>query len=114
MNKEVYGLIPKEWASQIKMFTENEFDNVVTIQGRVERVASLDINDTYNEDTFNPRDGELVKAADELSAFIEAYLALANGSTHHDLQEARLSLKNKYERANIAGMNFGELYADFD
>ncbi|MGA1868576.1 MAG: HD domain-containing protein [bacterium] len=114
MNKEVYGLIPKEWASQIKMFTENEFDNVITIEGKSEKVVSLDLHDKYNEDKFNPRDGELVKAADELSAFIEAYLALVNGSTHHDLQEARLSLKNKYARVNIAGMNFGELYADFD
>ena len=73
-----------------------------------------EINETYNDDRFNPKDGELVKAADSLAGFIEASVAIRNGSASPDLQYAKLSVKKQYERVNIANINFGELYADFD
>jgi putative hydrolase of HD superfamily len=114
MEKEVYGLIPKEWHSEITMFTENEFDNVVTIHRKRKKVSSKDITDKYNDDKFNPRDGELVKASDSLAGFIEASVAIRNGCASPELQEARLSLKRLYEKASVAGINFGEIYADFD
>lgn len=117
MEKEVYGLIPKEWHSEITMFTENEFDSIVTLHRNRKKVTSKDINDKYNDDTFNPRDGELVKASDSLAGFIEASVAIRNGSASPELQEAKLSLKKEYEKAdkaNVAGINFGEIYADFD
>ena len=114
MEKEVYGLIPRGWVSEIQMFTENEFDNIVTLNGKSKRVEGKDISDKYNENNFNPREGELVKAADDLAAFIEAYLAILNGSTNQDFQEVRLELKKKYGKANIAGIKLGEIYADFD
>ncbi|MEK6622921.1 MAG: YfbR-like 5'-deoxynucleotidase, partial [Planctomycetota bacterium] len=114
MEKEVYGLIPTEWHPEIRMYTEDEFYNIVTKNGNRERVTSKDINDSYNEDVYNPKDGELVKAADNLAGFIEASAAIRNGSASPELQEARLSMKKKYERSTIAGINFGEIYADFD
>ena len=114
MEKEVYGLIPEEWHHEIKMFTEDEFDSVVTINGKKEKSSSKEINETYNDDRFNPKDGELVKAADSLAGFIEASVAIRNGSASPDLQYAKLSVKKQYERVNIANINFGELYADFD
>lgn len=114
MEKEVYGLIPEEWHPEIKMFTEDEFDSVVTINGKKEKFSSKEINETYNDDRFNPKDGELVKAADSLAGFIEASVAIRNGSASPDLQYAKLSVKKQYERVNIANINFGEIYADFD
>lgn len=93
MEKEVYGLVPQEWHPEIKMCTEDEFDSLVTRSGKREKVTSKDINDRYNEDAFNPKDGELVKAADGLAGFIEASVAILNGSASPELQEARLSLK---------------------
>jgi len=123
MDKEVYALIPKEWHPEIKMFTgmfeefpyeENEFYSVVTINGNVKKVSSHAINETYNKDECNPRDGELVRAADLLAAFIEAYVAIKNGCSSRDLKEAMTTLKGRCGRENIGGINLGELYADFD
>jgi len=123
MDKEVYALIPKEWHPEIKMFTvmfeafpyeENEFFSLISIDGNLKRVSSQDINETYNNDEYNPRDGELVRAADLLAAFIEAYVAIQNGCSSRDLKEAMTTLKNNYGRENIGGINLGELYADFD
>jgi putative hydrolase of HD superfamily len=114
MEKEVYGLIPSAWHSDIRLFTENEFQSMVQIDGQLKEASSLEINSLYNEDRFEPRDGDIVRAADCLAAFIEAYIATRNGSASPDLHEAKLSIKSEYEKANIAGINFGEIYADFD
>jgi len=114
MEKEVYGLIPKEWHKEIKMFTESEFDNTVNIKGKMKKVRDKNIRLKYNEDRFNPRDGKLIKAVDDLAAFIEAYTAIQNGAANNELHKALFSNKEKYRRAYISGINFGEIYADFD
>lgn len=114
MEKEVYRLLPEEWHPDIRMFTENEFENIVIINNRRETVKGSDIGELYNEDRFRPRDGELAKAADSLAAFIEAYEALRNGCNSNEFHEAKLSFREKYGRASISGVNIGEIYADFE
>ena len=123
MEKEVYVLIPEKWSSEIKLFTgilkefpdeENEFYSIITIDEKIKKVPSKTINIAYNRDEFNPRDGELVKAADVLSAFIEAYVALQNGCTAQDFKDTKFLLKGQYGKMNIAGINLGEIYSDFD
>jgi putative hydrolase of HD superfamily len=113
MEKEVYSLIPESWHPEFKMYTENEFESVVTIGGRTRKVSSQEINDKFNEDTFNPRDGELIRAADDLAAFVEAYVAILNGSPSEYFAEAKSSVIRRYSGVNIGGVDFGEIYADF-
>lgn len=114
MEKEVYSLIPQNWRSEIRMFTENEFDSVVSLPEGIVKTTSAEINELYNQARFNPRDGELAKAADSLAAFIEASVAIRNGSPNHEFQEAKLAFRDVYGRSVIAGVNFGEIYADFE
>jgi len=89
MEKKIYKLIPDSWHKDIRMFTENEFSDI------------------------NQRNGVLVKGADDLAAFIEAYLALKNGIKNGDLIYAKNKLKNKYKSKVIEGINFGKIYSDF-
>jgi len=114
MEKEVYGLIPQEWHGEMRMFTEDEFSSIVTVDGIKKRTTSEEIIEKYNRDEFNPRDGELLKAADELAAFLEAFMALKNGLASQDLQDAKNRLKERYKQKVVAGIKFGELYADFE
>jgi putative hydrolase of HD superfamily len=114
MEKEIYGLIPKEWHKDMRTFTENEFESIASINGKRKRLPSNEISRKYNEDIYSPRDGELVKAADNLAAFIEAFIAIRNGSYNREFQEAKLAFRDAYGKAIIAGINFGEIYADFD
>ncbi len=113
MEKEVYGLIPDKWHQEMKMFTEDEFSSIVKIDSKTVRASSDEISDRYNSDYFDPRDGELLKAVDELSAFTEAYLALENGVKSKELNEAKASIKGKYKNRAIAGIEFDRIYADF-
>ena len=114
MEREVYSLIPRTWHGDIRTFTEDEFDSIVSVNGETLRTSSDEINEFYNDNQYNPRDGELVKAADSLAAFIEASVGIRNGSTSQGLVEAKLAIKNKFEKVTIAGINFGEIYADFE
>jgi len=114
MEKEVYSLIPAKFHTEIRMFTESEFENVVLVDGARKLVTSEEITARYNNDAFHPRDGELVKAADRLAAFVEAYVAIRNGSGSPELQEAIWFMKNNYSRVTAAGIDFQEIYADFE
>lgn len=96
MERKIFKLIPKSWHSDMHMFTENEFTDILTSGGRVER------------------DGELIKSIDELAAFIEAYLSRANGVQSEDLDTAMRELRKKYRSKIIGEIDFGRIYSDFD
>ena len=114
MSERIYKLIPREWHPEMKMFTENEFKGIVTIKGKIEEKSSDEINSSFNNDEYNPRDGEIVEAVDHFAAFIEAYLELKTGTSSQPLKKAQDQLRNKYMNKTISGINFGEMYADFD
>jgi putative hydrolase of HD superfamily len=114
MEEEVYGLIPESWHREIRLFTEIEFKSVVTEEGRLVERSTEEISARFNQDVFDPRDGELVQAVDHLAAFLEAYLALANGMRAPDFQRTVNSLKEEYRARSIGGIKFGEIYADFE
>jgi len=75
LEKEIYTLIPTTWHSEIKMYTENEFSNLITKNNEIEYL-DFDIPDKFNKDEYNPRDGKLIKSIDKLAAFIEANEAI--------------------------------------
>ncbi|HVN24773.1 MAG TPA: HD domain-containing protein [Syntrophorhabdales bacterium] len=114
MEEEVYSLIQEEWHREMRMFTEIEFKSVVTLENRLQETTSDEISARYNEDRYNPRDGELVQAVDHLAAFCEAYLALVNGVKAQDFEKTKTGLRQDYLGKTIAGLRFGEIYSDFD
>lgn len=115
MEEEVYKLLPPDWYPQFKMFTENEFKSVVTIDGNIEEKTSREIQKSYNRDKYNPRDGELIRAIDDLAAYIEIYLAIRNGIGSPRLEQAKKDLENKYRDRGfkVGGVDFSAIYADF-
>ncbi len=96
MEKRIYKLLPPDWHAQMRMYTENEFSNIINHDGEV------------------LRDGEMIKAADDLAAFIEIQLAFKNGIKSESLDRAKYDLLRKYKPLTISGINFGQIYADFD
>jgi putative hydrolase of HD superfamily len=114
LDKEVYGLLPEGWHTDFRMFAEHEFENFVTVDGKVLQVPASELHERYNEDAFNPKDGVLVKRADQLAAFVEAYAGIRNGSISQDLQYAKANIRGQEQNAQYQGLNFGEIYSDFD
>ncbi|MBI5789125.1 MAG: HD domain-containing protein [Candidatus Schekmanbacteria bacterium] len=114
MEERIYKLIPPSWHQQMRMYTENEFASIINLKGEIKPETSEEISRSYNQDEFHPRDGVLVKAADRLGAFLEAYLTLRNGVHRPELEEAMYNFKRDFHEYNICGIRFGDIYADFD
>ena len=112
MQEKVYPLVPEEWHRELRSFTEDEFHNIVEIDGVTTRCGSNEIAEHYNADAYNPRDGELIKAVDDLAAYMEAHLATENGIGSPELLRASKSIKRKYDGAVVAGIDFGRLYRE--
>jgi len=94
MQRKIYTLLPQGWHQEMKMFTENEFSDIKGDSGDI-------------------RHGGLVKAVDDLAAFIEADLALKNGAQAQDLTDARQGLKDKYRSNIIKGVDFSRILNSF-
>ena len=114
MEEEVYRLIPKEWHGEMRMFTEHEFRTMATVNGRRVRKKSDEINARFNLNKFDPRDGEIIEATDHLAAFLEVVLALKNGIINQELEDAKNTMRQRYQGRVIGGIRFGDIYADFD
>ncbi len=116
MEQKIYHakMIPPSWEKELRLFTEDEFENVVYKDKIRISIPSEEISRNYNDNIFNPRDGKLVKASDELAAFLEAYLAIQNGSPSPEFTRAVDFLKNKYLGTQMADINLSAIYQDFD
>lgn len=115
MERKIYGpgLIPAAWQDEMRMFTENEFADVATIDGKRRALEPGALEGAYAADEYDPRDGRLVKAVDALAAFVEAYLGAANNPANDELTDAREKTYLEYRDCVIAGMDIGAIFNEF-
>jgi putative hydrolase of HD superfamily len=113
MEKEVLNLIPGEWHKEMQMFTEDEFSTIITRDGKTIKTDSETISRDFNDNAYNPRDGEAIKTIDDLAAYVETYCSLENGVKSRNLEEARRSIQEKYKDRVINNINFGDLFKEF-
>lgn len=113
MEKTIYPLIPKAWKTELEYFTQNEFDSKIVIDNRVIKSTSDIINEKYNDDKYNPIDGQIIRGCDHLSAYLEAYLSLKYGVQSDNIQSGYHNLFNAYDNRIIAGIDFGQLFDYF-
>ncbi len=114
MNSIVYPLLPKDLATELKLYTETEFQDYIIKDANIVECSTEEINYSHNKDCYSPRDGKLVKAADELSAFIEADISIKHGSVHQEFAKAKVNIIDKYDRiGNIGKLEIAKLFHSF-
>ncbi len=112
LDERIFPLLPLSWHRDINYLIKDEFKNrIINDKGEVEFVSSTEINGKYNDDQFSPIDGELIRACDQLAAYIEASLSISFGIVSPQLVEAIDALYGKYKNQEIAGLPF---YIMFD
>lgn len=117
VEEKLLPLLPPAWHPELLYYIENEFRNKIVEQpsnGRW-RVRLLepgqDMN-FYNQDSFNPYDGEMVKACDDLAAFMEAKLSTEHGIRSAHLEDGMQAVVKKYEGKTVQGIDFGKIIAE--
>lgn len=107
MHEIVYPMLPVEWHKEIEYFTVNEFASKIISDNCVVVSTSDEINKKYNDDTYNPIDGEIIRGCDHLSAFIEAFMSISYGVKSEPMVSGYDHLKEKYKDKVIGGIDFG-------
>lgn len=113
MREVIYPLLPPSWHNEIEYYTQDEFESKIVRNGKIKVVTSDLINEKYNENKYNPIDGQIIRGADHLSAYIEAYMSLNYGIKSEQMKSGYDHLKEKYLNKVIGGIDFGELFGYF-
>ncbi len=73
-----------------------------------------ELHEKANTNGMNAKDGFLVKACDNLAAYIEAHASVRNGIGTTQFIEAMTRLREtERKRTNLGAINFASLFADF-
>jgi putative hydrolase of HD superfamily len=114
-DKEIMPLLEKEWQNEIQYFTRDEFSNKIIIDGNIERIETVEeLNTAYNTDKYNPIDGKLIKTADRLAAFIEAWTSVGLGIRSEELVSACQSITEKFGNEKTGNLNLKDIYSGFE
>ncbi len=111
MEENVLPLLPEPWRRELRYYTEDEFSNKANVDGRtLSELTYAELNEKYNRDECDPIDGEIIRACDHLSAFVEVCLSIQHGIRSKHLLYGRDKLMSLYDGKTIGGMDFGRLY----
>ncbi len=113
LEQKIFPLLPKSWHNKIHYYIQEEFKSKIFKDGTVQYCSSELINETYNNEKFNPLDGELIRGADHLSAFIEAYLSIEYGISSQALVSGQQNLYPLYKDRTLAGLDLEPYFKMF-
>lgn len=113
LEERIFPLLPYPWHAELLYFTEEEFSSKIMINSTVNVVSTAEISKKYNEDRFSPLDGEVIRACDQLAAYIETFLSISHGIKSYHLEEGNRQLYNRNSNKIIGELNFGQLFSYF-
>ena len=92
----------------------SEFTSSIIRDGMAVEIPFNELHTLYNQDKYDPKDGELIKICDNLAAFIEAYVAIRHGVASDQIHQALWRMKNLYRDKELGPLHIGAIFADFD
>ena len=104
--ERILPLLPRSWHSEMLYFLDDEFQTKAVVGGSTILCSSEVLNSNYNNSEFSPLDGELIRACDQLAAFIEASLSIDYGMKSPDLISGKSEIYEKYAGTVISGIDF--------
>lgn len=116
VERELLPLMDVAFRDEIMYLTSNEFENRIrTPDGSVEIVRFEDLQERYNEGRFAPVDGKLVRAADHIAAFLEAWSSINYGITSNHLRDGKKNILSIYHAGRpVNGMDVHAFFREFD
>lgn len=113
VQKELVPLMEPFYRDEILYWTSDEFSNRAIFDNCVLSISFNELNSKFNEDKYSPVDGKLVRAADHLSALLEAHLSIQHGITSVQLQKGRENLYKGYKKGILVnGIDVPAIFDD--
>jgi putative hydrolases of HD superfamily len=113
LEERIFPLLPYPWHAELLYFTEKEFSSKIIFNNSVRVVSTAEIGKKYNEDRYSPLDGEVIRACDQLAAYIETFLSISHGIKSYHLEEGNRQLYSQNSNKMIGELNFGQLFSYF-
>ncbi|MDD4776037.1 MAG: HD domain-containing protein [Syntrophomonas sp.] len=110
--EEILPLLPRRWHQEILYFIEDEFNSRIMVDGKARKVTSAAISKKYDTDLDNPLDGELVRACDQLAAYIEAALSINYGLQAPELVQGKQTIYERWSSTKVCQVDF-QTYFDY-
>lgn len=112
--QEIFPHVEPDWIDELKYFTQNEFENKIKVNNTIETgLTNFEISEKYNKDEFCPLDGNIVRWADQLAAYLEAWHSINNGIKSQELVSSAISISNKYLNSDIIFIDIKTLYNEY-
>ena len=114
MEEKLFPLLPTKWHQDLQYYTEDEFSNRVIIDNKIQTGLTYEqLDREHNVAEDHPIDGEIIRACDNLAAFIEASLSIRHGVTSRHLDEGVDRLIKIYHDKSVGPVDFGQIFRAF-
>ncbi|MFZ0932277.1 MAG: HD domain-containing protein [Syntrophobacteraceae bacterium] len=108
--ERILPLLPSSMRDEVVYFIQDEFSNRIMESDTVRKDIPGPQMERYNQDSYSPVDGEVIRACDKLAAFIEASLSIRHGIRSQHLIDGRTKIYQEYSNRESGGINFAELF----
>ena len=95
------------------LLTHIEESSIEKVDGKIIQTTIEELNEKYNSAGFYAIDGTVLKACDNLAAFVEVWLSRRYGITSPHMEEGERSIRELYRDKIIGGIDFGRVYDEF-
>ncbi len=114
LNREGYEDVTSRLGYYLGLQSGSEFNDTIVEKGQLRTVDFDALQERYNRDEYDPKDGEALKVCDILAAYIEAYTAMRNGITSDQIQQAFWRMRENNAKRMLGNFHIGALFTDFD
>ena len=115
VEKELLPLIDKSYREEVLYYIRNEFDNRAIVDGKVILVKNYEeLNSKYNSSNYHACDGQLIRFADHIAAFVEADSSIRFGIRSSQLETGRRGIISQYPIGKqINGLSVDKFFGKF-
>lgn len=115
VERELLPLMDPSFRDELIYFTSNEFENrIKDSNGKTVAVSFEDLQSSYNDARHSPVDGKLVRAADHISAFVEAWSSINYGISSNHLRDGKRNILALYpEGKPVCGIDIHAFFREF-
>lgn len=108
--EKILPLLPRAWHQEMLYFLGDEFKSKARVNGQTVLCSSEMLSEKYSGDEFEPLDGALVRASDQLAAYIEASMSIDYGIKAPEMMKGKEQIYAQYAGIKICDIDFSKYF----